>query len=80
MTERGVVSTNEAQLTARLGRDTGLEKAVAEKRKWSQAQTWIPLQEKVSESAFGEDDVCEVVKQHTWRWVGGAVCEKGNID
>jgi len=57
-----------------------LEKAVVEKRKWPQAQAQIPLQEKVSESAFGEDDVCEVMKQHAWRWVGSAVCKKGNED
>ena len=51
-----------------------------EKRKWPQAQAQVPLQEEVSESAFGEDDVCEVVKQRAWRWVGSAVCKKGNED
>ena len=50
-----------------------MEKAVAEKRKWPQAQTRIPLQKEVSGSAFGEDGVCEVVKQRAWQWVDGAV-------
>ena len=51
-----------------------------EKRKRPQAQARIPQQEGVSENAFGEDDVCEVAKQHAWRSVGGAVCEKGSVD
>jgi len=37
---------------------------VAEKRKWPQAQAQIPLQEGVSENAYGKDDVYKVVKQH----------------
>ena len=57
-----------------------MEKVIAEKRKWPQAQARILLQEEVLESAFGKDDVCEVVKQHAWQWVSGAVCEKGNVD
>ena len=53
---------------------------MAEKRKWPWAQAQIPLQEGMSESAFGKDNVCEVVKQHAWRWVSGAVCEERNVD